>query len=242
MEDKMKLIYLALILFLICNASQSQNITSDSTTYFSPLKKYKIAFLKDSETVYLHSSNIDEVSNIKYKLLITNNLTGQTITKYYYDVYGNYVKGKPTPTSVIFSWISWSPDEDFLELPEENWSRAPDAPENRAINLNDKYSWTEGIDDIDHNFWLDDLHVIGDCNGDCGISVDMFDGVTGKMITIKDSESPKGYQIESAANDTLVVKSVLDNCSNPDDEKNFKSVKIAIPFTTLKQLIIGDQH
>lgn len=215
----------------------AQETPLDSIIFFSPSNKFKVVFVKDTNIVYKNGKRLDEVSHVKYRLLFINPGKNDTVAHVYNDVYGFDSPPQPRSPASIFSRISWSPNQDFAILPQEGWARAPGAPVKPAINLNKKYNWTEGTIRINHTFWFDKLRLVGDCWDDCSISVQMFDGSIGKMVTIKGSESPLGYLIDSKTNDTLFVKTILDNCSYEEQRNNFKQKVIAIPIADIKKLI-----
>jgi hypothetical protein len=203
----------------------------DTTVFSSPLKKYRTLLIKGLEEVWHNSGDIDRVSNVEYSVLIINSSTADTIKTQYIDVYWD--EGKPSSSASIFYQFTWSPKEDFVILPVENWASAPGTEGRLAVNLNKYYTWDKADYSQESNYWIKDFVVVGQYRDESGISsVVAFNGKTGKNSGIRWSNEKTGYEIESVSRDTLRIKS-----DSSYSNSNFKSEELIIPFKDIDKWI-----
>lgn len=180
------------------------------TVVFTELKHRK--FTKEEML-----AGLDNVSHVLYRLdFIKKGFADPSASANYADVYGWKSNGKPLPADSIFKMIAWSPKEDFVILPEEAWASAPGTAEMRAVAINPQLPWKESAVPIENFIWLDSLRVIGDYHNDCDYGVARFDGSAGKAVSLKESESPIGYELISVDKGVIKMRMVLDNCRMQD--------------------------
>jgi len=155
----------------------------------------------------------ENVSNVLYRIdFIPSGAMEPLTTISYTDVYGWENGSAPAPMKDIFKSIAWSPYEDFVIVPEEGWAGAPGTSTSMLVSLNPELKWSEKKAAIENIAWIDDLSFIGDYHNDCDYGVAWFDGRGGRMISVKESESPLGYELISVKGTVATIRMVLDNC------------------------------
>jgi hypothetical protein len=226
-------------IFSLCVIAKSFSGSQEQdSVYFSPSGRFsvKFAFLKHSK--FENPKDLDETNNIKYQITFRDGRSGQSQKFDYHDVY----YGKPNSPDAIFKGIIWSPSENFAVLPEEGWPRAPGAPQCKAVNLDTNYKWSMSDFHMDRLIWLDSISAAGMAYDDCDYSILLFDGATGRTTSIKEGESPIGYEIISLKDDTLYIQTVLDNCRSEGDEKKFVSQKLSLSVGELLTKLRKNNH
>jgi hypothetical protein len=156
--------------------------------------------------------------NTKYTVCFTNRITHQTFSSEYHDIYGSRA---PKRISALASYFRWSPSEEFVVFPEEDWPKAPGAPQHIILNLDPSFPWKDALVRMELTLWIDSLTVIGDAHDDCDYSVVIFNGRTGKTIPLTDDSSRIGYSLVGLKNEQVFIKTLLDNCRSPEDESHF---------------------
>ncbi|MGD1046717.1 MAG: hypothetical protein ABR936_15520 [Bacteroidota bacterium] len=213
--------------------------TASDSLFVSPTGKFSVQFKQLKHTKYAHPKNIDEFSNIQYRIIFLDLKTGKSYNAEYYDVYVSYVsnKNKPTPLRNIFEQITWSPIDQFAILPEEAWASAPGAPTRVVINLDLSNKWSTSFIIMDNLVWFDNLIVCGTQYDDCYYCALLFDGKKGKTFVLKKAKSPVGYEVVGLRQDSLIIRSLLDNCSGGDDKEKFRSVEIAFTRKDINKIM-----
>jgi len=195
----------------------------------SPKGKYQVKFDKLKDNRASAEAKIDNpyrTDSVSYKISFF--AVGQKLpvaTANYADVYGLTPGHRPAPLQQIFDSFIWSPHDDFVILPEEQWTSGAQGTSTRpALALNPVLHWRKGTTfHLDHVVWVDDLKAIGDIRDDCAYSIDSFDGRSGKQTHIMGPASPVGYKIVSVKKEGIIVTSMEDNCRNMDSYKAFIS-------------------
>ena len=223
-----------LLAIFICSVLFSQQNIVKSYEYKSPQGKFNVVFYKIMETMYYRMENIAEESFIKYEITFTNNITGKLVTTAYRDFHSGR---KPIHTSKLMSIFTWSPNEDFVQLSDEQFARAPGANISKVVNLNGMFNWSSSSCFYPHKVWIDSLTVVGDYGDEWCQNIKMFDGRTGKMIVVKEGKSPLGYEIQKVRNDSLFIRSILDINASSAERKSFKTKKTVMTYQELKKLI-----
>ncbi len=159
----------------------------------------------------------ENVSNILYRIdFIPSGALEPLSTINYTDVYGWRSGSSPETMKNIFKSLTWSPYEDFVIVPEEGWAGTPGTSYSTIVSLNPELKWMEKKAAIENIAWIDDLSFIGDYHNDCDYGVAWFDGRAGRMVSVKESESPLGYELISVKGDIATIRMVLDNCRMQD--------------------------
>ena len=173
------------------------SVSSSGIYHFkSPQNSFLVKFIELEHYKSTGSTDMDDISNVKYTIYFYKNADSLIAQTDYADVYGWRKGDLPTEPKVIFKALTWSPREDFVILPEEGWASAPGPPNLKVVNLNTQYSWNETRIYMDISHWVDVYRIIGDSYNDCYFTAAMFDGKIGKMSEIIKSKSPIGYKIE----------------------------------------------
>ncbi len=208
-------------LLLHWSASYAQN---PQQIMLSPKGTFVIAFSHPEKNLWANdepmTSSDSEYFNIKYTISFTSSRTHQTFSASYHDIYGS---DPPSSLADIAAALIWSPDESFVIFPEEQWQRAPGAPQRTFLNLTPSLDWKSATVRMEAALWLDSLTLIGNAHDDCDYSVVIFDGRTGDTTPLRKGSTPFGYTLVGMKNHEVIVKELLDNCaSSSQKEKQFK--------------------
>jgi len=182
--------------------------------------------------------DLDHYSNIKYRIVFVDLRTNQSRGVDYFDVYSSPGASIPTPLPQLFAAITWSPFEDFVILPEEDWPSAPGTPAYTAVNLNPNFNWSSTEVSMTEFVWIDSLTVCGNYYGECSCSVYCFNGRSGKTISIKQASSPTGYAVVSLKGQHLIIQTMVDNCASDEDRKQFRREELFIDLGDFKRLYL----
>lgn len=159
----------------------------------------------------------ENVSNVLYRVdFIPSGATEPLATINHADVYGWENGSSPAKMKDIFRSFSWSPYEDYVIVPEEGWASASGAGAFTIVSLNPELPWTEKRAALENMEWINDLSFVGDYHNDCDYGVAWFDGKSGRVISVKESESPLGYELVSVKGNVATIRMVLDNCRMQD--------------------------
>ncbi|MBI3754219.1 MAG: hypothetical protein HY266_09325 [Deltaproteobacteria bacterium] len=200
-------------IFLITFSVVSANTTIQHR-FLSPSGKYEVVF-----TEYKHCKfpiqnirSIDDVNHVVYLIGFFKKegnifLAEETFS----DVYG-WKKYNPTSPELLFKKMVWSPKEDFVILPEEEWGGYPRTPVKKVVALTPELPWRKSGFAFDEFIWIDNLRGIGDYHFDCDFGVSLFDGKSGKTVPTKESASPLGYNLISVKNNKALIGQVINNC------------------------------
>jgi hypothetical protein len=143
---------------------------------------------------------------------------------YFTDIQHSAAEKFPTPLTTLLGHMVWSPDEDFVVLPKENWpAQTGEIIPRQAVSLRTSSVWqtadfalqTEGL------IWINPLQAIGNTVDGCRHDVKEFDGGSGRTLAYQSADSPEGYEILSSNGKTVVLKKVLGDCANDADRQAF---------------------
>lgn len=185
----------------------------------SPSGKYIVVFTELENRKYAKDEMLENLGNVSHLLYRADFISKGDIepvaTGSYADVYGWEAGGRPEKASSIFKKLIWSPREDFVIFPEEGWA-AQGPSQSMVLSLNPELEWEKGEVPIGAMEWIDDLSFISDYHFDCDYGILRFDGTTGKTVSMKESESPIGYELVSVKQGKAVIRMLLDNCRMQD--------------------------
>ena len=153
----------------------------------------------------------------------------------FYDIYDS----DPTPLPTLAKAILWSPEEDFVILPKENWPSGSPKKGQKLLSLNKAFVWeyeTLSLDDASL-VWVDRYRVAGNLKNDCILSVAEFDAQTGKTLPVMEGETAYGYEVVGGSGKTLLMKKVLSSCATPEDTRNFKPECVTLDLDFLRREI-----
>ncbi len=186
---------------------------SPTNVFSSPSGKFSVELREISHVKFQQHNDIDEVDHIIYSIIFRNKSNRSKIEAKYSDIYG-WCNGKSNAVQDIYQSFIWSPDEDFVILPEEHWAGPPSSPYRMAVNLNRKLNWSSAKTHMDIKLWADDFRVIGDMHDDGDYRVVLFNGKTGHEETIKSRGSDEyqfGYHVLSANKPIVIIEKIPDN-------------------------------
>ena len=207
--------------------------------YFkSPKGLHLVKFRETKHVKSTGTDDMDDVSHVKYAVLIYRRADSLIAQTDYTDVYGWSKDAEPTAPEKIFGDLTWSPDEDFVIFPEEGWASAPGPPNLKVLNLNSQLQWSETNIYMSLTHWADDFRIFGNSDSDCYYCVVMFDGKTGKTHEVIEAKSPIGYQIVKVEGTKLLIEKVLDNCRTEKDEHSFTPECQELDINTLERRVV----
>lgn len=187
--------------------------------FTSPSGRYTVVFTELENRKYTKEEMLEDLGNVSHVLyrvdFISKGDIDPVASGSYADVYGWEAGGKPEKAASIFKKLIWSPKEDFVIFPEEGWA-AQGASQSKALALNPELTWEKGEVSVGAIEWIDDLSFISDYHFDCDYGILRFDGTIGKTASLKESESPIGYELVSVKQGKAVIRMLLDNCRMQD--------------------------
>lgn len=208
---------------------------SKDSTFLSPEGKFSVVFRDVGHNIWTDGSAMSERDSLffatKYLVTFTNRTSGVAFSQHFYDVYGTEMSAPP---ATLFSYLKWSASGDFVIFPEEGWPSAPGAPRQEALNLNPAYPWTNAHVDMETDLWIDSLTIVGNAQNDCDCSVVLFNGRTGNITTLRESESPLGYTFVELRNGAVIIQTLADNCSEEEERKRFVPDFISISLEEIR--------
>ena len=210
-----------LFLFLTYTLFGVAACQSETNVFKSKSGRYTVKFEEIKHFISKGTGDIDDVSYLLHKISFFNSKDSLIAETEYADVYGWDENAEPFPPLFIFEKITWSPNEDFVILPEEELAGAPGTPKLEVINLNPKMEWSKFYLYMYIKYWADDFLVFGNIADDCRYQVEMFDGRIGKNRVVMKADSPIGYEIVKVNSNKLLIKKLLDNCRTEEDQLNF---------------------
>ena len=207
------------------------NLLAEEPTFRSPAGRFSIELHELAHRKFSDSHAIDHaegynrpaVDHVKYSITFRARSNGFTATAHYTDVYGWHAPpAKPSPLAKIVEAFTWSPNEDFVVLPEEQWIGEPRPPHRIAITLDTTSSWKTAALDMELTVWVDDHTVVGNSHYDCDYRVSIFNGYTGKQrSTPRRAQGSVGYSLVAMTPSGVLVKTVLDNCGTTPERQHF---------------------
>jgi hypothetical protein len=187
--------------------------------FASPSGRYTVVFTELENRKYGKDEMLEDLGNVSHVLyrvdFIAKGDNDPVASTSYADVYGWEAGGRPEKVSAIFRKLIWSPKEDYVIFPEEGWA-AQGPSQSKALALNPELAWEKGAVSVGAIEWIDDLSFISDYHFDCDYGILRFDGTTGKTVSMKESESPIGYELVSVKQGKAVIRMLLDNCRMQD--------------------------
>ena len=208
-------------LFLLCSGLLPDGAEASRQEKFaSPSGRYTVVFTELGNRIYSKDEmleDIDNVSNVLYRVdFIAKNDITPAASSSYADVYGWEAEGRPEKTLSIFKKLIWSPREDFVIFPEEGWAARLGVSQSRVLALNPDLGWETSEVSVGAIEWTDELSFVSDYHFDCDYGILRFDGRAGKAFSLKESESPIGYELVEVKRGKVVIRMLLDNCRMQD--------------------------
>ena len=218
-------------IFFVGLAGFSQSSLGDNTAPErrpSPQRRFEVAFEPARPDFSLDPDQEKPTAGLKsvrYNIAFYRHGSRATVAATdYYDIQASPSQPFPTPVSDILHSFIWSPEQDFVILPKENWppNRKKDVYR-RAVSLNTDYAWqtTEFRIEEAPLVWIDPLTVAGNVQEGCRLAVGEFSARTGKMSLISQAAPPAGYTIASSSDKSILLKKVLSSCATAEDRKFF---------------------
>lgn len=213
-------ILLSAFLFIFCgllpataDALRQEKFTSPSGAYIAVFTELEHRRYKKEEML----EDLRNVSHILYRVdFVLKGSVEPVATANHTDVYGWEAGGRPEKPSSIFRKLTWSPKEDFVIFPEEGWASAPGSTQSKVVALNPRLEWKTAEVSLGAVEWIDELSFITDYHFDCDYGILRFDGLAGKTASLKESESPIGYELVSLKDGKATIRMLLDNCRMQD--------------------------
>jgi hypothetical protein len=188
--------------------------------FTSPSGKYTVVFTELENKKYMKEDMLEDlvnVSNVLYRVdFIAKDDDEPIASGSYADVYGWVAEGRPEKVESIFKKLIWSPKEDYIIFPEEGWAAQLGASQSKVVALNPHLRWEKSEVSVGAIEWIDDLSFISGYHFDCDYGILKFDGRAGKAVSLKESESPIGYELVSLSRGKVVIRMLLDNCRMQD--------------------------
>ena len=210
----------AVLCLFLCAFGQAEADTVSQEKFASPSGRYAVVFTEMENRKYSKEEmleDLDHVSNILYKVdFIAKGAVDPAASSSYADVYGWEAGARPEKASSIFKKLIWSPKEDFVIFPEEGWAARLGASQSRVVALNRDLGWETSEVSAGAIKWTDELSFVSDYHFDCDYGILRFDGRTGKAFSLKESESPIGYELVEVKRGKVVIRMLLDNCRMQD--------------------------
>lgn len=204
------------LFFLLCGFAPAEANSVRQEKFASPSGSYTVVFTEMENRIYSKAEmleDLDSVSNVLYRVdFIARGAGDPVASSSYADVYGWAKDGQPEKASSIFKKFIWSPKEDFVIFPEEGWAAEPGSSQTRVVALNPGLGWETAEVPVGTIEWLDELSFVNGYHFDCDYGVLRFDGQEGKAFSLKESESPIGYELVSTKKGKVVIRMLLDNC------------------------------
>jgi hypothetical protein len=208
------------LFFLFAGILPAGAESARQSRFTSPLGKYTVVFTELENKTYQKEEMLEDlvnVSNVLYRVDFMAKGDDEPVASgSYADVYGWVTEGRPEKVESIFKKLIWSPREDFVIFPEEGWAAQLGASQSRVVALNPDLSWEKSKVSVGSIEWIDNLSFISDYHFDCDYGILRFDGHTGKAVSLKESESPIGYELVSVSKGKVVIRMLLDNCRMQD--------------------------
>lgn len=208
------------LIFLLCGAMPAWADTIRQEKFTSPRGAYLVVFTELEHKRYKKAEMLEDlrnVSNVLYRVdFILKGSIDPAASANYADVYGWEAGGRPERPSSIVRKLIWSPREDFVIFPEEGWASAPGASQSKVVALDPRLGWRTAEVTVGAMEWIDHLSFVSDYHFDCDYGILRFDGVSGRTASLKESESPIGYELVSLRDGKVTIRMLLDNCRMQD--------------------------
>jgi hypothetical protein len=226
---------------------------ADSPTtgrFRSPQGKFELAFENPNTLVNPDPDKppvTPGVKTVRYCLSFYKpGSTTDIATTDFYDVRPSTSSTPPVPVADYVKQMLWSPEEDFVVLPKEQWPNAqvaaaaspPGMAVRKAVSLNPDSPWMTSPFPLDEKplIWPSATLVVGNLREDCHVSVEEFDARTGILVAVSQADLPAGYVIVSGDKNQILMKKILGPCATPEDARTF------IPECTYFDLQFDRRH
>lgn len=191
-------------LFLLMLALPGETFAAFQQGFFSPKGKFEVVITPVGGP---------GTGRAAYRMDFLDILTKAPVKSIIWTDVKHPMQGGPQPASIFYMLI-WSPNDDFIILPDDNWQGLNGPNPLKAIAIDRSLAWGEIRLTLQRLTWLDDYKAIGDYKADCAYGVDIFDGLTGQTTPLKAPESPIGYElVRVEIGDKAIVRQIPDNCS-----------------------------
>ncbi len=206
---------LLLGIFIITHPAIAQ-----TTSGLSPSKQILVELTQTEHYLAKGEGHIEDLNHVKYAVVFKDLLGEELARSTYADVYGWDSLAVPVNPQKILSFFEWSPEEDFVLLPPEDWASYM-GPFPVAVNLRRDKLWeTREIVALDG--WLSPTKFYMGRGLDCDFSVALFDAISGKETMIRKDEGLFGYVIvEDDGAGHIVIKHEPNNCATDEHRKEF---------------------
>jgi hypothetical protein len=213
-----------LVFLVLFSVLPQLSVASNSKEFSSPKGKVRVQF-KEATSHKASDPQDTDVSRIEYKVDFYDSENRMLKETWWTDVYGwDGAKAKPTPLGDVFMKMRWSPEENFVFFPPEQFAGAPGTECENVVSLSPHYKWETTVC-LGLPIWLDNFRVLGNNTQDCNYRVQVFDGKTGKERTIippgmQERNTPLGLEILPDTKN-ITVRTTLDNCAVQKDREGF---------------------
>ena len=186
-------------------------------TFSSPSGNIQVVFVEKSKSGRLdpgQSAFVTYELRMRYK-------GGEPGKPTFTDVYGIAPGSRPAPRADLFARFRWSPAEDYVLLPEENWERAAGPPTRKAVNFNPRHGWKEASVVFEPRAWISPLRLIGEKAGPCEHSVVAFDGADGGTSLVQEGKDASAWYILSIQPAQAILQSQPGECPGAPTAEGF---------------------
>jgi hypothetical protein len=125
-----------------------------------------------------------------------------------------FVETKSVEANRLQGPFLWSPQDEFVLLPDEGIGSETRTNARRAVCLGAGCTWHEALVPLETRtmVWLDRFRVLGDFHGSEAVNkVIIFDGKTGKTGDVLTNHGADGYQLLTADGRRALVAKIRDS-------------------------------
>ena len=214
-------------------AGAADDFRLDSMNFMTKGKSVRIAFAVEKKSPPDTTTGEDGV--VRYALTFKSRKGKVLARSTFADVYvWNSGNGNPLKPADIVSRFKFSPQEDLVLLPEEQWERPEGTPVRKIVSLNPKYAWKDTTVRLENERWVDRYLLAGEKTGNCERSIAVFDGRTRQIKTVLEGKNETAYSIENFKRPYLQVCSEPGACPGPDGMDKFKAQCLKVDVRTWK--------
>jgi hypothetical protein len=196
------------------------NAMAEQVGFKSPLGMHRVTLTQTREYKAgdtMKDSN--DVSHTAYRVDFFDRDNRWILSTTWTDVYGWDTEKSPSTPEEIFKEFIWSPKEDFVLMPAEQWPQQSSANDGRkAIVLNKSLGWKSARSFLEDLVWLDDRRVIGNNRQHCDARIEIFNGNTGVTRTLKpfglQNVNLVSYEMRKDPDGEITLRTLPDNCGS----------------------------